>query len=583
MSKVLSFKSGVKTHNRFDISRDMLTTLNFGQVVPLFFEECVPGDYLNVKLNGFVRTEPLVFPSFARVNLRTMGVYVDYHTLSRQWSPFVTNMASFRAMNVQIPAYIYVSDFMNMLIKYYSTNASAEDFDIMYTYINSSSEEVNAYIKLTSKGRNCLKIFNALGYSLPSPMKFNYDSSKGILADKYQLNPMNLLAFTKAYYDFLHKNSTRNTSELAFILEKVYSNVGSTRIISYVELKSIFDAFCVVFSGDYFICAENNTNGVEGNNSIKSNEYVNRTSGVVETTQTLTDSYPQLNSLRSYQDLRFIKSISQFVQRNKMYGNDVSKILEARFGIKGELQNSMYSHLIGVNSSPVQIGDVTSLANTGADGSFLGDYAGKAIVSIDNSFKYKCDSHGAFIVLGWLEVKPIYGGSLRSALRVRPMDFFNPEFDGVGVDAISYQELNEYNKTANGRLDTETYQNVFGFVPRYLDYKDGSSKSRVCGDYNHRVGYDAWHLQRNMYPITKNHSDILAQSDLIMKYDNTLIDSQGDTISQFDRIFQNNSSYDKFYLSLNFKVDAFRPMKNISGGFDLEEGEITTEILHQEV
>ena len=52
---VLKVKSAVKNHNKFNLSRSHLTTMNFGEIVPLLAEETVPGDKFSINGNYFSR------------------------------------------------------------------------------------------------------------------------------------------------------------------------------------------------------------------------------------------------------------------------------------------------------------------------------------------------------------------------------------------------------------------------------------------------------------------------------------------------------------------------------------------------
>lgn len=51
---VLHVKSAVRSRNKFDLSRSHLTTMNFGEIVPLFVEETIPGDDIKVKSDFFL-------------------------------------------------------------------------------------------------------------------------------------------------------------------------------------------------------------------------------------------------------------------------------------------------------------------------------------------------------------------------------------------------------------------------------------------------------------------------------------------------------------------------------------------------
>ena len=79
---VLKVKSAVKTHNKFDLSRTHLTTMDFGEIVPLFVEETVPGDKFTVSADYFARLAPLVKPTYGKFSFRTVSAFVPYHQIA---------------------------------------------------------------------------------------------------------------------------------------------------------------------------------------------------------------------------------------------------------------------------------------------------------------------------------------------------------------------------------------------------------------------------------------------------------------------------------------------------------------------
>ena len=79
---VLHVKSAVKTRNKLDLSRTHLTTMNFGEIVPLFVEETVPGDQISVSANYFSRMAPLVKPTYGKFQFKTVSGFVPYHQIA---------------------------------------------------------------------------------------------------------------------------------------------------------------------------------------------------------------------------------------------------------------------------------------------------------------------------------------------------------------------------------------------------------------------------------------------------------------------------------------------------------------------
>lgn len=79
---VLHVKSAVKSRNKFDLSRSHLTTMDFGEIVPLFVEETIPGDEITVNGNYFSRMAPLVRPTYGKFQFKTMSAFVPLHQIA---------------------------------------------------------------------------------------------------------------------------------------------------------------------------------------------------------------------------------------------------------------------------------------------------------------------------------------------------------------------------------------------------------------------------------------------------------------------------------------------------------------------
>ena len=73
---VLKVKSAVKARNKMDLSRTHLTTMQFGEIVPLCAEELVPGDDVSVRGDYFSRLAPLVKPTYGKFQFKTVQAHM---------------------------------------------------------------------------------------------------------------------------------------------------------------------------------------------------------------------------------------------------------------------------------------------------------------------------------------------------------------------------------------------------------------------------------------------------------------------------------------------------------------------------
>ena len=198
-----------------------------------------------------------------------------------------------------------------------------------------------------------------------------------------------------------------------------------------------------------------------------------------------------------------------------------------------------------------------------ASGVPLGDYAGKGIMNGNDTFHFKSDDYGMDFIIGFYSVVPMnpYGYE-RCVLRSEPLDYYHPEFDGLGADPISVGEV------FASPIDTSTVNDnaVFGFTERYNSYRYG--RDQITGEFrDYRVNGDmnCWHSGRNLQAI-RAAGHLVAQSEDM----NTFPQSD----SEYNRIFSNTSGdVDHFYLTCKFDVRASRPMLNLNQVVDLGVGD----------
>lgn len=136
----------------------------------------------------------------------------------------------------------------------------------------------------------------------------------------------------------------------------------------------------------------------------------------------------------------------------------------------------------------VTVGEVlqTSQSTTGESGSAQGYRAGVAsLYGKTKTMRYRCKMHG--FILGVLRVLPeavYFQGVERMWTRTSIYDYAWPQFGNIGEQEIFNREL-----YVDGTAEDKK---VFGYGPRYADWKDGCS--HVNGEFRTSLRY--WHFGR---------------------------------------------------------------------------------------
>ena len=256
---VLKVKSAVKNHNKFDLSRTHLTTMDFGQIVPLLAEETVPGDKFTIDGNYFSRLAPLVKPTYGKFAFKTVAGYIPYHMLAMDSDAWLAGKTTWEGVT---PVQRHIS--LIGLHTFFTTNTTglmvSTSSDEDYTFTSAAGSRVK--YKFTKKGKYVIKILNALGYSLPSNVDLQTNSWWMANMAAMKLSAYPLLAFFKLYNDYMSQSQRFNTSALSNLLNaikygrSITSNYNaSTGEILSLGLNILFSNLFLNYENDYFTSA----------------------------------------------------------------------------------------------------------------------------------------------------------------------------------------------------------------------------------------------------------------------------------------------------------------------------------------
>lgn len=575
----LKVKSGVKNHNDFNLSCSHLTTMNFGEIVPLYAEELVPGDKFHINANFFSRMAPLVKPTYGKFQFKTVSAFVPYHQLAYDAEAWFAGKTTWQGVT-PVFRYFTVGDLCAFIRDYCSIDNSADptidatNCDWGYRQANGNT----VYCKFTTVGKYYIKILNSLGYAVPQNPYYLSSSTWYNVTRLYRLSAYPLLAFAKLYNDYMSQSQRFNTSALSQFLLNVKNNVAqgslyaATGQIQSMGILQILSNIKLNYENDYFTSAwQSANNPLATGESVSSANVPTPYEAGTNVGSVLNDTIltiPDTTGATSYtyigqRALDFLKSFDDWVRRNNYSGSREVQQIYSRFGIKPDDYRAHYAHVISTDSVPIQVGDVTSNASTdittsgGATSNIkLGDYAGKGIMNSNEGISYDSSDYGILLVLGYFTVAPMNSyGFDRKVLRNSPLDYYNPEFDGIGADAIPIMELFE-NPLGTAEADTTQDLGVFGFTERYNSYRFGRDK--ITGefrDYRNANPMNVWHSGRLLNAARK--AGLVAQSSTM----NTFPQSA----SEFNRIFSvTDGSVDTFYLTAQFDVKAIRPMMSLN-------------------
>lgn len=552
----------VKEYSQHDLSCQHITTSNFMFMDVALCMELAPKQRLDISHDIFARLEPLPVPTFGRATLRSKAFWVPIRTIMPAWNDFITdtphcfnNGDSSIVSNVPL---IFNSVWVDFLASepcsFIVTNGQKPDFSLH------NRNFVLEDRKFTDYGRYVYKIIRSLGYS-PN-LSYNIEHADSLLP---------LFGLLKLYLDWLYPSQFAHTEDYSYLTSLLLRNdpiSSSESFITSNDLIVIFNTFYYIsYESDYFTSAWDNP--VAPNDSLTSEFSIpdisdiqgrvsnNEQSAYIESTD---DNV--LNRVSQY-SLDALKSLTDYMKRHQLVGSRALDRYLSRFGVSLSSEKLNRSVLLGTYSQDIQFGDVTSTSDTLT--SPLGSYAGKGITYGENSFEVDSQGESGFfyVITSIVPATQYYQGINRHVMHTTKLDFYTPEFDALGVQAISSSEYYSPLDVSSVSFESSNRETVFGFTSRYAEYK--VPHSLISGDYvlkSLNVGKDSWTLFR----------DVEIDGQSLDEYVHDVTNVFATDRNQYNRIFYNTDpSPDHFNVIHNFNITSHFPGSSLFDTYEFRD------------
>lgn len=552
--KLFRTKVAASDTNKFNLDRDTITTGDFGQIFPVFTQMCVPGDKFSINQQVFTRLMPMALPTFGKVNIHTRAFFIPHRIVDNRFTAFITGSSTTTTSGemltpTQCPQ-ISPADIVSLFIDEteYHLNLAESTLQVGYDFRITDGSHSNTRYLFTSRGRLIYKILRNLGYVFP----WSTNNEDGQSAYP-------LLSFMKILADWF--SNTRFITPYEYDEFFNYEDDGPQ--LSMATLAKMIRLIEKFYEPDYFTSAWTSPNQ---SGPVVNSEYelrINNNELVASSDSTDTSEEYSMGTRATHDAML---ALSSFVKRNNLVGNRYVDQLLARFGVRPSDEVSNRSVYLGDSSTPVQISDINCSATT--DDSVLGQTTGKGLgYSHNGHIKVDVKEHGYIIIVAY--IMPLktqyYQGLDRSMTVLDRFDFFTPEFDNVGMEAIANYELfNDF----NSNVPSDYHPNgVFGYCPRYTHYKQSDTKNILSGDFvvnSLNANMQGFHTMRALSTPT---NDLTHANNLSFR---TLGENEK---KNYDRMFM-QTNVDNFIIFFSFSVNAIRKMKSISDNLldEFDEG-----------
>ena len=262
------------------------------------------------------------------------------------------------------------------------------------------------------------------------------------------------------------------------------------------------------------------------------------------------------------------------LNKGMITGNKIKDWLKTEFGIEPNKDALRMSSYLGLGRTPFEIGEVYSSSDTLEQGGVpLGSYAGRGNGAGVSQFSYKADQHSILIVTSEIIPHSVYYQGIHPLnLLLDRFDFFQPEFDNVGVRAIARKELfNASNFAAQNFDPTDSDQakwldGIFGFAPQYANLKVGFDN--VLGDFRLKsmeTELSSWFAARKFNAPAQDKYYENINSNFCK------VDGIENALGYDDMFTYSGTDQDHFYTRFSVNIIANRPMVPLSDALVLEE------------
>ena len=483
----------------FDLSHTVKTTTEFGRLTPIMCEEVLPGDTFRLNSKVFARLAPMVFPVMANVQVYTHFFFVPNRLLWDKWEEFISGGEDGTSMPE--PPRIRISDLYDA--GYFKPGSLADYLGLPVTAKRLNETPGDEVSALPFKA--CAKIWNDYyrDENLQAEIDIHTEQS-GFINDTdtvASLGALRYRAWRKDYFTSALPWPQRGV-EMRLPLKGDEVSIPGTNVLSHTNgIGAQYRRLGSTGSWSSLTVAANNIHyekDPEGGVSKLVGEIPDPNGGdniAVELNINsfgLTDSSTGAANIQgpTVNELRRSIAIQEWFEASARAGARYIEQLYAHFGVRSSDARLQRAEYLGGGRSPVIISEVLQQSQTtqGATGSALGTMAGHGVTAqATHGFKKYFEEHG--FLIGFMSILPdaqYMQGISRMWTRMDKFDYAWPKLANIGEQEILRREVYYEGE------DNEGNQSVFGYAPRYAEYK--YKPSTIHGDF--RDTLKDWHLAR---------------------------------------------------------------------------------------
>lgn len=506
----------------FDKSYTNSFTCNHGYAIPVFVDDVIPGDRIDLKSYGRIQLQPLATASMQNIKCYIRYFYVPYRIIWEDWDKFISQDGFSTETAILAPYIVLDGNTMNTITSRYKSNSLLE-----YLGINFSNWSDNRFVPKADSARLPLTLFRHLAYHKIWNRYFRDEN----IQEEVQLLVNDILPGDNTN-NGLQGNSLVNFLPVAYEKDYFTTALPWTQKGEPVSLGAFIqgigsgtvDSTLVRFTGErpdeivssfwkpvikgYSYDNEGTPSPIWSNSPQSDNVVVGDEVYMNLANPSVTIQGTSLSTSVNINELRYANALQRYLERLALGGNRPAEFYLSMYGVKIDdlrIGDPLY---LGGGSTYIHVNQVTQMSESA--NTPLATLAGNGVAtpSMEINEPYYCQEFG--VVMGIMYLRPEINYSQGIAKETQlfgHLDYYNPVFAHLGEEPVMTSELYADSSLIIDPAHPESNNDeIFGYQSRYAYRK--ARRNEVHGEL--KSDLSTWLLSANFARKPRLNSDFIS-------------------------------------------------------------------------